>query len=73
MIPGATVEISSPALLGGTRSGATSDSGTYLFLNLPVGRYTVNASLQGFKTMVRENIEVSADATVSVNLILAVG
>ena len=73
VIPGATVEISSPALLGGPRSGTTSDSGTYLFLNLPIGRYTVTASLSGFKTMVRENIDVSADATVSVDLILPVG
>ena len=30
VIPGATVEISSPALLGGPRSGVTSDSGTFL-------------------------------------------
>jgi hypothetical protein len=73
VIPGATVEISSPALLGGPRSGVTSDSGTFLFLNLPIGRYTVKASLQGFKTMVRENIDVSADATASVDLILEVG
>ena len=73
VIPGATVEISSPALLGGPRSGVTSDSGTFLFLNLPIGRYTVKASLQGFKTIVRENIDVSADATVSVDLILEVG
>ena len=54
VIPGATVEISSPALLGGPRSGTTSETGTYVFLNLPVGRYTVTASLQGFKTILRE-------------------
>ena len=73
MIPGATVEISSPALMPGTRSAVTSENGTYLFLNLPIGRYTVKASLSGFKTMVRENIDVSADSTVTLDLILPVG
>jgi Carboxypeptidase regulatory-like domain/TonB dependent receptor len=73
VIPGATVEISSPALLGGPRSATTSATGTYVFLNLPVGRYTVTASLTGFKTIVRENIDVSADATVTLDFVLPVG
>ena len=73
IIPGATVEISSPALLPGTRSTTTSANGTYLFLNLPVGRYTVKTSIQGFKTIVRENIDVSADATVTLDVVLPVG
>src|SRR5512136_2184207 len=61
VMPGATVEISSPALLGGTRAATTSGTGTYVFLNLPIGRYTVSASMAGFKTIVRENVEVSPD------------
>ena len=73
VIPGATVEISSPALMPGTRSAVTSENGTYLFLNLPIGRYTVKASLAGFKTIVRENIDVSADSTVTLDLVLPVG
>ena len=73
VIPGATVEIASPALLPGTRSTTTSENGTYLFLNLPVGRYTVTTSIAGFKTIVRENIDVSADATVTVDFVLPVG
>ena len=60
VMPGATVEISSPSLMAGTRSAVTSADGSYVFLNLPAGRYTVTASLAGFKTVVRENIEVSA-------------
>ncbi len=71
-LPGATVEVSSPSLMG-TRSATTSDTGVYIFLNLPIGRYTVTASLAGFKTMVHENIDVSADATVTVDLVLPVG
>ncbi len=58
-IPGATVEISSPALMGGRRSATTSARGTYVLLNLPPGRYTVGASMSGFKNIQRENIEVT--------------
>jgi len=73
VIPGATIEISSPALIGGIKSTTTSRTGTYVFLNLPVGRYRVSASLAGFKTVVRENIDVSADATLTIDLVLPVG
>ncbi len=73
LLPGATVEISSPALLAGKRSARVSARGTYIFLNLPVGRYAVVASMQGFKTIARENIEVSADAVVTVDFLLPVG
>jgi hypothetical protein len=73
VIPGASVEISSPALLGGPRSATTSATGTYVFLNVPAGRYTVTTSLSGFKTIVRENIEVLGDATVTLDVTLPVG
>jgi hypothetical protein len=73
VIPGVTVEISSPALIGGTRSTTTTGNGSYVFHNLPVGRYKVTASLAGFKTSVRENIDVSPDATVNVDITLPVG
>ena len=72
-LPGATVEISSPAMMAGKRSATTSPKGSYLFLNLPVGTYTVVASMNGFKTIVRERIEVSADAVVTLDLFLPVG
>jgi len=72
-LPGATVEISSPALMARTKSATTSGTGTYVFLNLPVGSYTVSASMSGFKTIVREKIEISAGATVSLDLVLPVG
>ena len=64
---------SSPALLPNTRNTTTAQSGTYLFLNLPVGRYSVSASLSGFKTVLRENIEISPGATMTVNLTMPVG
>jgi Carboxypeptidase regulatory-like domain/TonB dependent receptor-like, beta-barrel len=73
VIPGATVEISSSALQQGSRSTTTSETGTFLFLNLPPGRYTVTTSISGFKTVVRENIEISGDKTITLDLLLPVG
>jgi outer membrane receptor protein involved in Fe transport len=73
VLPGATIEISSPALLAGKQSVTASARGTYTFFNLPVGRYTVVGSLTGFKTIVRENIDVSSGAVVSLDLMLTVG
>jgi hypothetical protein len=72
-LPGATVEISSPSLLTGKRSTTTSARGTYVFLNLPVGRYSITASRDAFKTVVQENVELSAAAVVTVDLALPVG
>jgi hypothetical protein len=73
VMPGVTIEISSPALIGGIKTATTSGTGTYVFLNLPVGRYKVSATLSGFKTIVRESIQVSADETVTVDFVLPVG
>jgi Carboxypeptidase regulatory-like domain/TonB dependent receptor-like, beta-barrel len=73
VMPGATVEISSPSQMGGTRTAITSANGTYLFLNVTPGRYTVTASMAGFKTSVRENIDIGADTTVTLDVVLPVG
>jgi hypothetical protein len=72
-LPGATVEISSPALLAVKRSTTTSAKGTYVFLNLPVGKYQVTASRDAFKTVIQENIDVSAASVLTVDLTLPVG
>jgi len=72
-LPGATVEISSPALMAGMQSTTTSLKGTYVFLNLPVGKYRIAVSNDGFKTVSRDNIEVSAGAVVTLDLTLPVG
>jgi len=72
-LPGATIEISSPALITGTRSTTTSSKGSYVFLNLPPGKYKLSASSTGFKTVTRDNIDVAAGAVVTQDLTLPVG
>ncbi len=72
-LPGATVEITSPSLLGGKRSTTTSERGTYVFLNLPGGTYSITASRDAFKTVTQENVVVSAASVMTVDFTLPVG
>ena len=53
VLPGVTVEVSSPALIEGTRAAVTEGTGNYRFLRLPVGIYTVKFSLPAFATVER--------------------
>ena len=48
VLPGVTVEISSTALMEGTRTTVTEATGNYRFLRLPVGTYVIKFSLVGF-------------------------
>jgi outer membrane receptor protein involved in Fe transport len=72
-IPGVRVDIASDALISGTRTTTTSENGTYLFLSLPVGTYNVSASLTGFRTIMRENIQTSAGVVTTVDFKLEMG
>ena len=72
-VPGVNVEITSAALISGKRATATTARGTFVFLNLPVGMYTVTASLANFKTVVREGIMISAGTSIVVDLKLPLG
>jgi hypothetical protein len=73
VLPGVTVEASSPALIEKTRSTVTSGSGTYSILALRPGIYTVKFELPGFGTVIREGIELTSDFTATINADLKVG
>ena len=73
VLPGVTVEVSSPALIEKTRSTVTSGSGTYSILALRPGTYTVKFELPGFSTVLREGIVLTSDFTASINADLKVG
>jgi hypothetical protein len=51
----------------------TNTSGNYVFSNLQDGSYRVEASLSGFKRVVREDVEVKVNTTIRVDLGLEVG
>ena len=73
MLPGVTVTVSGPTILGGVRSATTSDQGTYRIPAIPIGLYTVSFELSGFQTAVYKDIRVQAGATFSVDAQLGVG
>ena len=73
VLPGVTVEASSPALIEKTRSVSTDAQGRYNIVDLRPGTYSVVFTLPGFTTVRREEILLSAAFTANVNAELKVG
>ena len=73
VLPGVTVEASSPALIEKVRSVVTDGEGRYSIVDLRPGVYSVTFSLPGFQTVRREGIELVANASVPINVDLRVG
>ena len=59
VLPGVTVEASSPALIEKTRVAVTDNNGQYQIIDLRPGTYTVVYSLAGFSTSRREGVAVT--------------
>ena len=73
VLPGVTVEASSPALIERTRSVVTDSQGQYRITELRPGTYAVTFSLPGFNSFKREAIDLSANVTAAINADLTVG
>ena len=58
VMPGVTVEVSSPALIERTRTAITDGQGLYQVVNLPPGSYGVTFTLPGFTTVQRSDVDV---------------
>src|SRR5204862_7649234 len=73
VLPGVTVEASSPALIEKVRSAVTDGNGQYKIEALRPGVYTVTFTLPGFSIVKRENVELTSDFTATINADLKVG
>jgi hypothetical protein len=73
VLPGVTVEASSPALIEKTRSVVSNSTGQYSIEDLRPGTYTVSFTLPGFTTVKREGIELTGDFIATVNADMRVG
>jgi hypothetical protein len=73
VLPGVTVEASSPALIEKVRSATTDSSGQYRIIDLRPGLYDVSFQLTGFSTVRREGIELTGSLTATVSVDLRVG
>ena len=73
VLPGVTVEASSPALIEQTKSATSDAAGQYRIVDLRPGVYAVTFTLPGFGTFKREGIELTATFIATVNADLKVG
>jgi hypothetical protein len=73
LLPGVTVEASSPALIEKARTSVTDASGQYEIPDLRPGVYTVTFSLSGFATVKRDGLELAGTFNATVNADLKVG
>ena len=73
VLPGVTVEVSSPVLIEGTRSTVTDSDGQYRITDLRPGVYTVTFTLPGFKQQRQEKVELRVDFVGTLNGTLEVG
>jgi hypothetical protein len=73
VLPGVTVEVSSPALIEKVRTTVTDQAGQYRVVDLRPGTYAVTFSLGGFTTVKREGVVLDANFTAPVNAEMRVG
>jgi hypothetical protein len=73
VLPGVTVEAASPALIEKIRTVVTDSQGLYSIIDLRPGVYSVTFTLPGFQTAKRENIDLPAAFTATINGELQIG
>ena len=72
VVPNVTILLTNQAT-GQTRQEATNTSGIYLFANVGVGQFTLNATATGFRKYTKTNIVVNTDQTLKEDFALSVG
>ena len=73
VLPGVTVEASSPVLIEKSRTVVSDGTGQYRITDLLPGTYSVTFSLTGFSSVKRDGVEVSGSGVITVNADLRVG
>src|SRR4029079_18794043 len=73
VLPGVTVEASSPVLIEKTRTVASDGTGQYRITDLPPGTHVLTFSLSGFATVRRDGLAVSGSGVIPVNVEMRVG
>src|SRR4051812_29258006 len=73
VLPGVTVEATSPALIERVRTATSDGAGQYRIENLRPGQYAIKFTLAGFTTVQREGVELTGSATATVSVDMKVG
>ena len=72
LIPNTPVKLTNTAT-GDTRQTVSNNSGFYQYVNIPPGTYRISVSAPGFKSVVREPIELQVEGSVQINISLSAG
>ena len=73
VLPGVTITLSGERLIGGPQTQVSDTSGTYRFDRLVPGTYNVKFELQGFRTVERPDVRISAAFVATINGKMEVG
>jgi hypothetical protein len=73
VLPGVTVTATSPSLQVGEVTAVTGASGEYRLSTLPLGIYEVRYNLEGFQTLKREDVRLTAGFTAKIDVVLKLG
>lgn len=73
VLPGVTVEASSPALIEKVRTTVSDASGQFQIADLRPSAYVVTFTLTGFNTVKRDGIELTGTNAAAVNVVMPVG
>ena len=73
LMPGVSVEASSPVLIEKTRSAVTDSTGQYRIVDLRPGTYALTFALTGFNSVKRDGIEITGSFTATVNAEMKIG
>ena len=73
VLPGATIEAASPALIEKVRTAISDGTGQYRIENLTPGTYKITYTLPGFTTVERAGVEVTTGVTLTLNADMRVG
>jgi hypothetical protein len=73
VLPGVTVEASSPALIEKIRTAVTDGSGQYRITDLPPGAYSVAFTLTGFSRVVRDGLSLAGSGAITIDVEMRVG
>src|SRR5215470_1503157 len=69
VLPGVEVTVTQTET-SASRTAVTNETGTYVFSNLPIGPYRLEAGLPGFRTYVQTGIVLEVNASPAINPIL---
>jgi hypothetical protein len=73
VLPGVTVEASSPALIEKVRTAVTDGTGQYRIVDLRPGTYTLTFALPGFNAVRREGLVLTGSQTLTIPVEMRVG